>query len=163
MTEKVDKTLFLNQISESYAAFEALLSSLTEVQMTTKGVNSDWSVKDNIAHLSFWQGREIGRVQAVSEGIEFTNDPLPANLTEEEINERIYQDNKDRPLADVLAEFRTTYQALFVTTQALTEEQLNRPIPWMEGRSIIETITGNTDEHYKEHGKIIQDWLAYNA
>ena len=55
MTEMVAKAALLQRIQAEYKQFETLLTPLSEEQMTTPGVNSAWTVKDNVAHLTTWQ------------------------------------------------------------------------------------------------------------
>ncbi|GHO89999.1 hypothetical protein KSF_000470 [Reticulibacter mediterranei] len=141
-----------------YAAFNALLSSLSEAQLTAPGVNGNWSVKDNIAHLSGWQRRQIARNEAVFQGIEIPN-PTPG-MSVDEINEMLYQQNKDRSLPDVLNEFHETARRVREDVERLTDEQLNTPIAWLNGHTLAEYIEGNSYGHYEEHTEIIQHWLA---
>ena len=83
-----------------------------------------------------------------------------AKVTEDEVNERLYQENKDRPLAEVQATFHTSYQRVLTIVQAMREETLNAPFPWRkDGGPVWPFIAGNTYEHYEEHGNIIRRWL----
>ena len=58
MTEQMNKTKLLNEMHNGYTAFENLLAPLSETQMTTAGVNGEWSIKDILAHLAAWQKRQ---------------------------------------------------------------------------------------------------------
>ena len=69
MTELMDKGTLLTKMREGYAAFEALLAPLSDEQMTTPTVNGNWSIKDNLAHLSFWHRHTLSRVEAVQKGV----------------------------------------------------------------------------------------------
>ncbi len=158
MSEYISKEQLLEKMRSGYDAFSALLSSLSEAQLTTPNVNGGWSIKDNIAHLSAWQRRQIARDQAVREGIELP-DPTPG-MSIDEINELYYQQNKDRALADILDEFHETAQSLQESIEALTDEQLNSPITWLNGRTLASYVAGDSYEHYEEHTEIIQQWLA---
>lgn len=161
MTTRIDKTTLLAKMQEGYRDFEALLQSLSEEQLTTPGVNSTWSIKDNIAHLSVWEKHTIARLQAIQQG---TVPPvLAAGPNYDEINERFYQENKDRPLSEILAEFRAVFQQLEQEVQNLRDEELNQPRTWLKGWPVSEVVAGNTYEHYQEHGQIIKDWLARNT
>jgi hypothetical protein len=161
MGQQMDKEKLLDEMQKSYAALEALLTPLSEEQMTTPGVNGVWSIKDNLAHIVAWQQHELDRQRAIREGVELP-EPWPG-LSVDESNERIYQENKARPLADVRAELRTGHQQLIDTVEAMSNEDLNRPIAWLNGNAPWEYIAGNTYEHYQEHGQIIRDWLASKA
>jgi len=95
----ISKGALLSLMSNGYATFDALLNGLNEEGLlTTPGVNGSWSIKDNIAHLTWWQQRVLTTLQQVRDS--GGADPIdPMNgLSEDEINERVYQENKDRPL-----------------------------------------------------------------
>lgn len=158
-TKPASKDELLTIIRSAYDQFEALLASLSEDQMTTPGVNGPWSVKDNIAHLAAWQNYQASRQEGALTGVE-PPDPVPGLKTEDQINEHYYQQHKDRPLAEVLANFRAAYQRVLAATQALSWEALNGPFPWYDNNVPIGAYTlGNTSGHYEEHGDIIRRWL----
>ena len=160
MAETIEKALLLTRIQDGYTQFEARLAPLSEAQMTTPNVNGPWSVKDNLAHLTVWQNYLLDQLQGI-----LTNqkppDFMPGLNTEDEINEHVFQQNKDRSLADVVAAFRASYQLVLAAIQSMSEEALNTPAPWStSGNPIWPFIAGNTYGHYEEHGGIIQRWLA---
>src|SRR5712692_3806902 len=117
MSKHIAKAKLLEKMRSGYTIFTTLLSSLSEAQLTTLGVNDGWSIKDNIAHLSAWQRRQIPSIQAVRESIDLP-DPTPGMSTDE-INEMFYQQNKGRALADVLNEFHETTRLLQESVGAL--------------------------------------------
>ncbi|GER88598.1 hypothetical protein KDW_27600 [Dictyobacter vulcani] len=159
MTEFVTKAELLTRMQAGYTEFTNLLSSLSDEQLTTPGVNGKWSIKDNIAHLSAWQNRVITALQAIHNQVE-AGDPTPG-MSEDEINELYYQTSKDRPLSEVRNEFAAVSLELQSAVERLSDQQLNSPLPWGKSQnSIWPWIAGNTYEHYQEHTQIIQEWLA---
>lgn len=158
MTAYMSKAQLLENMQTGYTAFEAILAPLSVKQMTTPGVNSTWTVKDNLAHITAWQRRTISKLQAIQNDIEFL-DPLSDSDTDE-VNEQIYQRNKHRSLEDVQSDFRASYEQLRQLVQATSEEALNIPRSWQDNQPIWISVTGNTNEHYQEHGDIIKAWLA---
>lgn len=158
-----DKAELLANIQAAYDQLQALLASLSEEQMTTPGVNGSWSVKDNLAHLTVWQNYQAARQEGILNGTE-PPDPAPGLETEDEQNEYFYQQYKDRPLAEVFADFRASYQRVLAATQALSWEVLNDPFPWYDNDVPVGGyIIGNTYGHYEEHREIIQRWLESQA
>ena len=158
-----DKAALLANIQAGYDQLEALLASLSEEQMTIPGVNGSWSVKDNLAHLTAWQSYQAARQEGILNGVE-PPDPAPGLEAEDEINEYFYQQYKDRPLAEVLADFRASYQRVLAATQALSWEALNEPFPWYDNNVPVGAYTmGNTYGHYEMHREIIQRWLESRA
>jgi hypothetical protein len=175
MSEIEEKAELLTKIQAGYAQFETLLASLSEEQMTIPNVNSDWSVKDTIAHITAWQDYLREQLQGILTGKKpaqfLQNLSLPNTLSEiDEINQYIYQEQKDRPLAEVLAAFRASYQRTLEAVKAVSEESLNVPPPWgakddpvwlliASNDPVWFIIASNTYQHYEEHRDIIQHWL----
>ena len=62
----------------------------------------------------------------------------------------------------ILAEHRAMQQQMVNAVQAMSEEDLNRPISWLDDRPVVGWIIGNTYEHYEEHTHYIQEWLQKN-
>jgi Protein of unknown function (DUF1706) len=72
------------------------------------------------------------------------------------------EQNKDRPLHDIVNEERRAYTALFEAVQMLSDEDLNDPHhfknmpqewrPW-------QLIAGNSFKHYEDHMPSIRQWL----
>ena len=157
MTEHISKTTLLENTQKGFDDFERLLSSLTNEQMTTPTLNGGWSVKDNIAHLVAWQQRTINLLQAVRDNRELP-DPTP-NMSEDEVNEMFYQQHKSLPLDKVLDDLHTVQQQTLILLQSLSEEDLNKPIAWLENRPVVQWVIGNNSSHYQEHTHYIQTWL----
>ena len=153
----VNKGTLLNDIRKGYTDFDTLLSSLNERQMLTHGGNDGWTIKDHIAHLTSWQQRTLPILQAVIDNVE-PPDPTP-DMTMDQINEQFYQRDVALPLDRVLAEHRSTQQQMLNAVQSMSEEDLNRPISWLDDRPVVGWVIGNTYDHYEEHTHYIQQWL----
>lgn len=154
----MDKTTFITKLKEARAAWDALLAQLSEEQMLQVGVTDRWSVKDLIAHIA-WNELEmipLMRAHTLAGGSELWN------LSQDERNEAVYQQNRDRPLADTLEEEQQAYADLFAAAQALSDEDLNDPgryeqmpaewVPWR-------IFAGCSFKHYQDHLLALRDWL----
>src|SRR5687768_13998014 len=98
----MNKTEFLQNYRDKRAELDAALAKLSEDELTRRDSADSWSIKDNLAHLTFWEQFMLNNVrQAVRHDIspQWMND-----VEETETNARILKDNWDRPLADILAE-----------------------------------------------------------
>ncbi|MDQ2902958.1 MAG: ClbS/DfsB family four-helix bundle protein [Chloroflexota bacterium] len=154
----MDQATLLKTLIETRAAWEALLAQIDEEQMQRPGVAGKWSVKDIIAHVG-WCESEIAPVLRTHllAGSDLWN------LSDDESNEIIYQQNKDRPLHDIVTEERQAYTALLEAVQTLSDEDLNDPQrfknmpqewkPW-------QLIAGNSFKHYEDHMPSLREWLA---
>ncbi len=163
MAGPTTKAELLAAISSGYDAFEKMLSPLTQEQLLIPEVNGPWSIKDNIAHLAVWHQRALIFLQAAKR--KSTLDQLPEAIDDagiDQANELFYQENKDRPLNEILQKFRTSYIELVGAVQALSDEELFDAghFAWMKGDPLWHIVSGNTFEHYQEHSEIIESWLA---
>lgn len=164
--EHMDKATLLAKVRSGYDAFEQVLAPLNHQQMTTPGVNSSWTIKDNIAHISSWQRRLITMLDAIVNHVDLPDQALGAEDTDPLItqtNERFYQENKDRSLVDIQQEFSMSAQQIMAYIEAMSDDQLNQPQTWLRKGSVLPYIIGNTYDHYQEHSHIIQRWLAEQA
>jgi hypothetical protein len=162
MTEQVDKTSILNEMSKSYASLEKILTSLDKAQYFTEGVIPGWSIKDILAHIASWHHRLL---KLLDTAILNTKPAIsgPDNVEEmDALNAQFYQENKSLPFDVVLSDFRTTYQNILDIVQAMSEEDLISPhkFAWSKGQPLWQAIAGDTYEHYREHLTQIQEWLA---
>ena len=161
MSEPIDKAKLLDQMSTSYAALEEILAHLDKTQYFTEGVIPGWSIKDILAHIASWHHRLLMWLDAAVRNEEPTISG-PDNVEEmDAINAQFYQENKARPLDEVLTDFRTTRQQIMDIVQAMPEEDLMSPhrFAWTRGEPLWQAIAGDTYEHYREHIQQIQEWL----
>src|SRR6266480_7527495 len=127
MTEQVNKTSILDEMSTSYAALEEILASLDKMQFFTEGVIPGWSIKDMLAHIASWHYRLLMWLVAAVRNEEPTISG-PDNVEEmDALNAQFYHENKSRPLDEVLADFRTSHQQIMDIVQVMPEEELMSP------------------------------------
>lgn len=138
----------LERVRQDRASFAGLWSGLTEVQMTHRpGVQPDWSVKDLIAHIVWWENYMIDRIGKIIEG---TDKPVQRDFNE--INAEVFAENKDRPLDDILTEFDNNLPLLEELINSLTNEQINNPdAVQYGGRQLLKFLISDTFGHYNKH------------
>ena len=156
-TEIITKDELLNQIHIERGRLEETLARLTHAQMLLPGVDGEWSVKDALAHISAWERRMISWV-----GSHLRNEepevPLPWDV--ERMNSETYSQVKDKPLSEVLEEFRLSYWDSLALAESMSEEQLQTIYAdtWPMG-PLWTGFAANMNWHYKEHCADIQKWL----
>jgi DinB superfamily len=139
-----------------------LLAQVSLDRMDVPGVEGEWSVKQLVAHLT-WYERAIveGAQQAMSTGT-FTR-RRPEGVGLDEMNARIAQEARGRPAADVLGEADAVFAQLLELIAAVPQEMLNDPrrlglpedmVPWMG-------VANNSYAHYREHEPALRAWLAH--
>jgi hypothetical protein len=154
----------LEAIDRESADWEALLAQVGEARMLEPGAMGDWTFKDLVAHLTGWRARGLRRLEAAANGQPEPQPAWPANLTnDDEINDWIYAQNKDRLLGEVVSESRESYARLAEIVQMLPDEALTNPeyFPWLEGHALGPAITTGAyfGHWHDEHEPGIQRWL----
>lgn len=161
MTEQKSKAALLEMRRALYAHFDALIVDLSEQQIQIPMVSDGWSVKDHIAHLTFWERLNLlEMLKAIEQGVNWIDSGLEdTEEVRDQTNLRVYLHNKDRSPADVLSEFQVTHQQVMEYLEKLSEEQLKTPYEWLGGYTII-TWLSEPNGHYQEHEIYFRDWLA---
>ncbi|MFQ5943976.1 MAG: ClbS/DfsB family four-helix bundle protein [Anaerolineales bacterium] len=140
------------------AEWDRVLAAVGEERMLEPGLPGGWSVKDAVAHVN-WYEREMIQVleQRALVGSDLWNYPA------DERNIPIYEEGKDLPLDDVLAESNRLFERLWELVSELADEDLNEasrfdqmPEDWEPWQ----VIASNTYEHYQQHIPDIREWLA---
>ena len=153
MQDSITKAELLEKVRAARAEWEALLAQIDPERLSEPGVTSDWSVKDIVAHIGFWERSVLDGLRTGERGLQGEVD---------EVNERVFRINRDRPLDEVLAEAREIYRDLLATIEAVPEDALTAPgwFTWTGGRPVWVVIAGNTYWHYPEHAESIRAWRA---
>jgi hypothetical protein len=147
----------LDNLTTERRLWENLLEEVGAERMTEPGVVGEWSVKDIVAHVT-WYEREMVELlkDRALQGSELWE------LPHHERNAAIYEQNRHRSLDDVLGEAEAVYRQFYTLAEILTDEDLtdpsryrNMPADWIPWRIIAE----NSYEHYRQHCKAVRAWL----
>jgi uncharacterized protein (TIGR03083 family) len=149
---------FCQALRTGRADWDTLLDQIGEERMTQPGAAGDWTIKDIVAHVT-WHEREMLGVlrERALVGSDLWNLPL------DERNAAIYNQNKDRPLDDVLKESRQVYPQLLELVESLSDEDLNDPSRFSDMPAEWpprDLVGSNTFEHYADHVAAIRVWLG---
>ncbi|HYI13993.1 MAG TPA: DinB family protein [Thermomicrobiales bacterium] len=148
----------LKDIREERALWHALLAEVGEDRMEEPGPMGDWTFKDLAAHLLGWRSRTIGLIEAGPDGNPPT--PWPSSLTtDDEINAWIYEQNRDRPLRDVLEDLDQSFERLANIIERVPEGDLTAPgrFAWTGDQRLFQIdFSGHLRE---EHEPAIRAWL----
>jgi DinB superfamily len=141
--------------------WNALLAQVGPERMEIPGAAGDWSVKQLVAHLTWYEGAIVeGAEHALSTGT--FKRRRPEGVSMDENNERIASESQYRPVTEVLAEADSVFGRLLPLIEACPENLLNDPgilglpedmVPWMG-------VANNSYAHYREHELDLRAWLA---
>jgi hypothetical protein len=159
MGRRLDKAKIVDNLRTKHAALEAALARVPAAAMLEPHFEGAWSVKDLMAHITFWEQHTLGLIQA-----SLHDEPAPSfpEGDIDEVNTQAFLANQARPLPEVQAEFQRSFQAFVAQAEALSEEDLSDPkrFPWSEGAPVRRYFNLDGYGHYAVHIKQIQAWLA---
>ena len=153
----MNKARLLDTLQAERARWEALLAQVGEARMTQAGMAGDWSVKDIIAHIA-WHEREIA---GVMQARAFVGSDL-WELPQDERNAAVFQENRNRPLQEVLTESKEVFQRLLESLEPLSDDDLTSPdrFPPMPADSMPwQLVASNSYDHYPQHISSVQALL----
>lgn len=152
-------------ILAEHAAFNETLENLG-IDWEQPGVLDDWSVKDLLAHITAWEERLLEWTAASLRG-ETPERPAPGMTWDDldRLNAQTYQANKDRPLADVRADYQACFERVCAALEKLDPADLFDParFPWRAGEPLWHMVAANTWWHYREHREALQAWLKSHS
>ncbi len=155
------KTQLLAALEENRAQLFAVLEGLTEEQLTTIPVIGEWTIKDAVGHISYWEQVIHDHVrESYAQG---RPRPQRADETEEFVNPREAAKRKHWPWARVRAEFENTRRALIERVEGLSELDLSFqvPNPWLNEQrfySVAQMIQEDAVGHCRGHTEQIKRW-----
>lgn len=163
MNNDMTKAKLLETLKAKRAEWDAALAAVPKEVMIEPGAAGHWSVKDTIAHINYFERWMAERLHEVLRGEVYTPTELDGIRDFDQQNEIIYEQNRERPLADILTESHTNFQRLIEGVEAHSEAFLIEPqqferIP--EPVVVWKLLQGNVYDHYAEHIASIQEWLA---
>ena len=149
---------FINTLQQERAKWNTMIDSIDREDMLSLGVVGEWSLKDLIAHITWFERQMVELVQAHAlVGSELWNLPT------DERNAAIYADVRGQSLEQVLAESTQVHQQLLELLPTLSDEDLTNagnfphmPPDWQPWLIIAQ----NTYEHYQQHMPDIQNWIT---
>ncbi len=151
----MNKDELLRAIHAGRAEIEALWAVATDEQLERRpGPQADWSMKDLVAHLTFWEQDMVKSVQALQLTPEWHEDT-------DVVNTRVFEANKDRPVADVLNEYWQSLGQVDALVVSLTDDDLNSTtrLRTPDHISLAAYIADETFEHYQEHLESVRQWM----
>lgn len=148
----------LNALEDEREKFLEAIEGLPEEALLEPGVVGEWSIKDLMAHISMWEAWLIRLLWQISQG-ETPTRLIPAEQVDE-VNAAWHAQAKDRPLEQVMEDFRQARKQTARRVLAFSDRDLSDPqrYPWAKGNTLAEIIAMNTWAHEAEHTAQIQAW-----
>lgn len=169
MGTPTNKQELLNEIETAHQDMMRLLAAMSDDELTAPTLDGGWSPKDALSHILAWEKMAMDWLTRSVQG-EHVQRFIPGFLydteaerepTMERLNTFLFERDQNRPLADVLQDFRATHKAFFELVAQTDEQDIFDPhrFAWRNGSPALDMIAANTIDHYREHGDAI--WQAH--
>lgn len=132
-------------------AFQASYAGLSDSQLTEPGVAGEWSVKDIIAHVSWWEEEALRHLPSIIAG---ERPPRYSTIYGgiDAFNAMMAEQKRDLSLSDVLRQQDDTHRRLVEFILSVSEDQFTR-----ETR-LRRRLRLDTYGHYPIHTTSIREW-----
>jgi len=132
-------------------AFQASYAGLPNSRLTEPGVTADWSVRDVIVHVTWWEEEALRHLPLIIAG----GRPPRYSVAYggiDAFNALMAERKRDLALTDILTLQDDTHQRLIDFIQAVPEDQFTRETRFRRRLRL------DTYSHYPIHTRAIQEW-----
>jgi hypothetical protein len=141
----------LQRLDAAWMDFEASYAGLSESELVISGVSKQWSVRDVIAHVTWWDEEALKHLPHIREG----GRPSRYSVTYggiDAFNALMTEKWRTLSVADVLWEHADVHRRLREYVQGVPDEMFARETRFRRRLRL------DTYGHYPKHAKAIRSW-----
>ena len=157
----MDKSEFIERVKAERGRWDELLGRVPDAVVLEPGVEGDWSAKDVLAHVMWYEREMVGMLKSRAlVGSDWWALPL------EERNTAVHEKVKGISLEKVRTEAAWVFPALVEQLELLPSEVYDDPAPFehMPAEWAPSDVIGsNTFRHYPEHTESIRRLLERDS
>jgi hypothetical protein len=151
MCGNMKKQHLLNKLDQAWVLFKKSYFGLSDAQMMEPGVTGDWSVKDILAHVSWWEEEALKHLPLILQG------GRPARYSIkyggiDAFNAQMTELKRGLSLSEVLEQLDATHLRLLAYIQGVPEEHL------ISETRFRRRLRLDTYSHYPIHAQAIREW-----
>ncbi|MGH9880154.1 MAG: DinB family protein [Pyrinomonadaceae bacterium] len=152
----MDRQQLLKQLDKRWTEFKESYDGLSGAQMTEPVVTGNWSVKDIIAHVTWWEEEALKHLPLIIEG------GTPPRYSAkyggiDAFNALMTEQKQGLSFSEVLRQQDETHRRLVAYVQRAPEEQFTRDTRFRRRLRL------DTYNHYPKHAKAIRAWREQTA
>jgi hypothetical protein len=150
------KQQLLNRLEQAWTTFKESYAGLTDEQMAQPGATGDWSVKDILAHVSWWEEEALKYLPLILQG---GRPPRYSVLYGgiDAFNAQMTEKKRGLSLSEVLRQSDETHRRLVEYVRSAPEEQLASETRFRH------RLRMDTYSHYPGHAQAIREWRQRSA
>ena len=147
----MDRPQLLKRIDRAWQALKSSYARLSDGEMLESGVTGDWSVKDTIAHVTWWEEEALAHLPLILEA----GRPPRYSVTYggiDAFNAQMTEQKRGLTLSEVLQQRDDTHRRLIDYLQTVPEDQIARETRFRRRLRL------DTYGHYPKHAEAIRQW-----
>ena len=146
----------LANIRDARAELEASFAGVSEDKMTGPVTDGGWTIKDHLSHIAEWQRRALAVIDGnhPADGFQIDRETFEQFADVHELNELLFQRNRDRSLSDVVEDFRETHQLVEQRVEQMSDADLQAELTGkiaMRFPRVVDLLNFNIARHDRSH------------
>jgi len=149
----MNKKQLFKRIDQAWVALKASYEGLSPAEFLETGVTGTWSIKDIIAHVTWWEGEALTHLPMILEG----RKPPKYSVKHggiDAFNAQMYETKKNLSISAVFQERDETHSRLLDFLAQIPLTQIKSETRFRHRLRL------DTYGHYPIHTKMIQEWRA---
>ncbi|HNT54344.1 MAG TPA: maleylpyruvate isomerase N-terminal domain-containing protein [Anaerolineaceae bacterium] len=145
------KQQIIDKINQGWLDLQSAWAGLSDAQLTQPGVTEDWSVRDILAHVSWWEEESLKHLPDILAG----KQPPRYSATYggiDAFNALMTRQWQNLPLPEVLQKINATHERLVAYLAGLDEE------PFKTETRFRRRLGWDSYKHYPIHAQAIREW-----
>src|SRR5262245_35569933 len=147
----MNRSQLLEKLEKRWTEFKESYAGLSDSQMTESGVTGLWSVKDIIAHVTWWEEEALKHLPLITKG------GRPRTYAAEyggidAFNALMTEQKRRLSLSEILRQQNKTHRQLVHYIESVPEEQFTSDTRFRRRLRL------DTYNHYPKHVKAIRAW-----
>lgn len=146
----------LNRLDKAWRAFRESYAGLSTAELLEPGVSGAWSVRDIIAHVSWWEEEALKHLPLIMAG----GKPPRYAVTYggiDAFNAKMTEERKDLLLVEVLRHQEDVHRRLVAFIEQAPDDQLESETRFRRRLRL------DTYGHYPKHERAIRQWREKRA
>jgi hypothetical protein len=147
----MNKQQLLSKLERAWQSFTDSYAGLSDQKMLEPGVTEGWSVKDILAHVTWWEEEALKHLPHILQGIRPPRYSVVYGGIDA-FNAQMTELKRELPLAEVRRQHADTHARLIEYLQGVSEEQFTSETRFRR------RLKADTYSHYPIHTLAIRAW-----
>ncbi len=152
----MDRSQLLKRLDKAWVDFKESYAGLSESELMEPGVTGVWSVRDIIAHVTWWEEEALTHLPLILKGGKTPRYSVTYGGIDA-FNAQMTEQKRSLSLSEVLRHWDDTHRRLIDYVQRAPEEQFTRETRFRRRLRL------DTYSHYPKHAKAIRKWREQRA